>query len=104
MQVITPREAREIQERLRGRVLRRGALAPRLVAGVDVSEKDGPARAAIVVTRDLEPVEEVTAELPVEFPYVPGLLSFRELPPLLDRTGRLACRRAREFLERFQGA
>lgn len=89
---VTPREAREIQERLRGRVIRRGAPATRLVAGADVSEKDGRARAAIVVTRDLQPVEEVSAEVPVEFPYVPGLLSFRELPALLAAWRKLRTR------------
>lgn len=89
---MTPREARELQERLRGRVIRTGSVSPRVVAGVDVSEKDGIARAAVVVLRDLEPVEEATAELPVEFPYVPGLLSFRELPPLLAAWKKLNAR------------
>ena len=59
---LTPREAAALQERLRGRVIRRGAPRHGIVAGVDVSEKDGTARAAIVVTRHLEPIEEVTRE------------------------------------------
>jgi len=80
---VTPREAAELQLRLRGRVLRTGTVRPRLVAGVDVSVKGDVARAAVVVLRDLEPVEEIAVERRVEFPYVPGLLSFRELPPLL---------------------
>lgn len=79
----TPREARAIQERLRDRVIPRGRVRPRTVAGFDVSERDGVARAAIVVTKDLEPVEETVVEGPIPFPYVPGLLSFREIPPLL---------------------
>src|SRR5204863_6999142 len=49
-------------------------------------------RAAVVVTRALEPVEEVTAELPIDFPYVPGLLSFRELPSLLAAWKKLRTR------------
>lgn len=89
---VTPREARELQERLRSRVVRSGSLEPRVVAGVDVCEKDGLARAAIVVCRDLEPIEEVTAELPIDFPYLPGLLSFRELPPLLAAWRKLRTR------------
>jgi deoxyribonuclease V len=80
---LTPREAADLQLRLRDRVIRRGRVRSRTVAGVDVSEKDGVARAAVVVMRDLAPVEEVAVEGPVRFPYVPGLLSFRELPLLL---------------------
>ena len=72
-----------IQQELRGRVVPRGRVSARLVAGVDVSEKGGVARAAIAVLRGLETVETVTVERPVPFPYVPGLLSFREIPPLL---------------------
>ncbi len=89
---LTARGAAALQERWRGRVVRSGRVEPRLVAGVDVSEKAGTARAAIVVTRGLEPVEEVTAKLPVRFPYVPGLLSFRELPPLLAAWRKLRAR------------
>jgi deoxyribonuclease V len=81
---LTPREAIRLQERLRDRVVRTGSLRPRLVAGADVSERGDRARAAIVVTRDLETVEEATSEGPVPFPYIPGLLSFREIPSLLE--------------------
>lgn len=79
---MTPREAAALQLRLRDRVVRSGDLRPRLVAAADVSVRGGRARAAVVVLRGLEPVEQATAERPVTFPYVPGLLSFRELPPL----------------------
>ena len=89
---ISPREAAALQNRLRSRVIRTGTIRPRLVAGADVSERDGIARAAIVVTRDLEPVEEVAVELPIEFPYVPGLLSFRELPSLTAAWRKLRTR------------
>jgi deoxyribonuclease V len=77
---------------MRGRVVRRGSVRPHLVAGVDASYPEGRAWGAIVVTRDLEPVEEVTAELPLTFPYVPGLLSFRELPVLLAAWKKLRTR------------
>lgn len=80
---MTPHEAVEIQLRLRDRVVGSGAVHPRLVAAADVGVRGDRARAAVVVLRNLEPVERVTAETPVTFPYVPGLLSFRELPPLL---------------------
>lgn len=80
---MTPREAAALQLRLRDRVVRSGDVRPRLVAAADVSVRDGRARAAVVVLRGLETVEETAAERPVTFPYVPGLLSFRELPPLL---------------------
>lgn len=80
---VTPSEARALQERLRDRVIRRGSVRPALVAGADVSEKNGRARGAIVVLRGPEVVEQATSDVPLTFPYIPGLLSFRELPPLL---------------------
>lgn len=89
---MSPAEARALQEKMRGRVVRRGSIRPALVAGVDASYKGDRARGAIVVTRDLVPVEEVTAEGPLTFPYVPGLLSFRELPVLLAAWKKLRTR------------
>jgi len=38
---------------------------------------------------DLEPVEQCTATRPIEFPYVPGLLAFREIPAILDALEKL---------------
>jgi deoxyribonuclease V len=60
---------------------------------VDISVKDR-ARAAIVVMSfpGLKVVERVTAERPIEFPYVPGLLAFREIPSILDAFARLSTR------------
>ncbi|HEX6940403.1 MAG TPA: deoxyribonuclease V [Longimicrobiales bacterium] len=81
-------EAREIQERLRERLVLEppAGFAPRLVAGADLSIQWKNDRGyAGIVTLDadsLETVEESTAVVPVTFPYVPGFLSFRELPPL----------------------
>ena len=77
-------EAIRIQKRLRSRVIRRGTITPRIVAGADVSYKGDVARAVFVVMRDLEPVEQVVVDETVPFPYIPGLLSFREIPPLLS--------------------
>lgn len=89
---VTPAEAREIQQQLRGQVSLRNKLRrPRHVAGVDISVKNGQAAAAVVVLRwaDLAVVEVARARRAVEFPYVPGLLTFREAPVILDACQRL---------------
>jgi deoxyribonuclease V len=58
---------------------------------VDISVKHDRARAAMVVLSfpDLQLVEVALAEEPVPFPYVPGLLSFREIPSILAAAERL---------------
>jgi deoxyribonuclease V len=68
-----------------------------LVAGVDVSVKPAPdgtawSRAAVVVLEypSMTPVEVVTAHMPTPFPYVPGLLTFREGPVLVQAFEKLA--------------
>lgn len=63
----------------------------RLVAGVDVSVKDDISKAAVVVLTypALEVVEAVTASQPTPFPYVPGLLTFREGPVLVAAFAKL---------------
>lgn len=78
------------QERLRRLVEPDGALPPgtRLVAGVDVSyAKDADLVAGAVVVLDLDAltvVDSAVAMRKVDFPYLPGLLAFREIPALLD--------------------
>jgi deoxyribonuclease V len=56
----------------------------KLIAGVDMSAKD-VARAAVVILSypELQALEVARAEKPLTFPYVPGLLSFREAPAIL---------------------
>jgi deoxyribonuclease V len=80
-------EAREWQQRLAPQVSREAVAAPpQLVAGVDISVRsDRTARAAVVVLTfpDLAPVETRIAEGNLSFPYVPGLLTFREAPLIL---------------------
>lgn len=85
---LTPKEAVKLQRELSGRVETRDRLRrPRLVAGVDVGVGRGRrrARAAVAVLSfpDLELVDRATATRPLAFPYVPGLLSFREIPAIL---------------------
>jgi len=91
---VTPARAREIQQRLRGKVITRDALGEvRRVAGVDVGFEDRgkTTRAAVAVLAypSLEPVEQSVARLPTRFPYVPGLLSFREIPAVLAALERI---------------
>jgi deoxyribonuclease V len=55
-----------------------------LVAGVDVSYVGGVAfSAAVVMDESLDVLEVSTAETRVEFPYVPGFFSYRELRPAM---------------------
>lgn len=83
-------EARKIQDELRGRVvLKSGKYAstpPKTVAGVDVAFRNGIAYAACEVFSypQLELLEEKTAFRRVTYPYIPGFLSFREIPVIMD--------------------
>ena len=85
---VPPREAARLQESLRERLIRvpPPGFQPRLVAGADLSMSRGSSRAwAAIVVLDAgsyETIESATAETELWFPYVPGLLSFRELPVL----------------------
>ncbi len=91
---LTPREAVALQKSLRERV-RVEPLAREIetIAGADISfDKFSPVLyAGIVVLRlpTLEVVEEVGVVSETKFPYVPGLLSFRETPPVLEAWARL---------------
>ncbi len=93
---VAPREAAAIQVRLSSRVLNQDDMPtpPRNVAGIDVGlpRGSGAARAAVIVLSlpELRVIDQATAELPVAFPYVPGLLSFREAPVILAALERLS--------------
>jgi len=91
---VTPSEAIDIQKSLRKKtVLDDDFGAVEKVAGVDVGfdKKTGYGRAALAVLRlaDLGMVETAYAELPLRFPYIPGLLSFREIPVILKALAKL---------------
>lgn len=91
---VTPQEAVRIQEVVRNKVLSSGPpLRPRLIAGADAAfdRESRQAFAAVIVLSfpELEPVETVIHHDRVMFPYIPGLLSFRESPALLRAFARL---------------
>src|SRR5687768_12010479 len=87
-------QARAIQDELRSRLQLQDAF-DRLdvIAGVDVGydNKANLAHAAIVTMSpdQLKPLEQVEAFVPSTFPYIPGLLSFREIPAILAALAQL---------------
>src|SRR5256885_1911556 len=91
---MTPREAIELQKNLRERV-RLQPLTEEIetIAGADISfnKFEATVYAGLVVLRlpDLEVVEEVSVVSETRFPYVPGLLSFRETPSVLEAWAKL---------------
>ncbi|AHG92037.1 Endonuclease V [Gemmatirosa kalamazoonensis] len=95
---LTVEQAIAQQQALRSRVVLAPppGFAPRLVAGLDVSmERFGDVGYAGIVVLEqpgLRTVDEASAVAPLRFPYVPGLLSFRELPLIVDVWDRLRTR------------
>jgi deoxyribonuclease V len=86
---ISPSEAVSLQKQLAAQVIYDRPLnldAIKLVAGVDVSVKNNVSQAAVVILTfpDLQVIETRLSQLPTPFPYIPGLLSFREGPVLED--------------------
>jgi deoxyribonuclease V len=91
---ISPAEAIAIQRQLCGEVVREDRLGPvRHVAGVDVGFEEGGmiTRAAVAVLGfpSLELVDHAIFCTPTRFPYVPGLLSFREVPAVIGALEKL---------------
>jgi deoxyribonuclease V len=88
------KEAEALQADLAARVVARNTFKPaavKTVAGVDVGFRGDMAQAAVVVLSfpDLEPLDFSLGEVPVTFPYVPGLLAFREGPAVLAALDKL---------------
>ncbi len=85
---LDPQEAIQVQRELADKVIREDRLGEvKIVAGIDISANDrtGVARAAIVALAypSMEVLERIRHEEPLRFPYIPGLLSFREVPSIL---------------------
>lgn len=92
---VTPQEAIAIQKRLCDAVVREDRLGEvQTVAGVDVGfeENNTITRAAVAVLHfpELTVAETAVARRPTTFPYIPGLLSFREVPAVLDALRKLS--------------
>ena len=92
---VTPAEAVAIQRRLAPLVRAEGIALDQIhaVAGIDASYTDR-ARAAVVVLAfpSLDVLDQAVAARETPFPYVPGLLSFREIPAVLDALEMLRVR------------
>lgn len=92
---LSPAEARALQTEYAHRVVRTDAFGPiELVAGIDIGFEDHgrTTRAAVAVLGlpDLALLEHALVRRPTDFPYVPGLLSFREIPAAVEALARLA--------------
>lgn len=92
---LTPKQAIALQRELRPQVETEDRLGPlHHVAGVDVgldrSRQRAKAAVAVLSWPQLELVDKGAASEPVSFPYVPGLLSFRETPVVLKALQRLS--------------
>jgi deoxyribonuclease V len=91
---VTFPEARKLQEELRSNIsLVPLKSAPKIIAGVDISSNRFSnvlyAGWILMTYPELVPIERALAKSETKFPYVPGLLSFREIPALLEAFEKL---------------
>ena len=91
---LSPTDAIQLQKQLATQVIRNDKFGEiNYVAGVDVGFENNNqiTRAAVAVLcfPELELVEHAIARRPTEFPYIPGLLSFREIPSVLDALNKI---------------
>ncbi|MGK7897413.1 MAG: deoxyribonuclease V [Xenococcus sp. (in: cyanobacteria)] len=92
--VKTVAEAKVIQEELKTQVITQDCLKTiNYIAGVDVGFKNNfkitQAAVAVLSFPQLELVEHAIAQIPTTFPYVPGYLSFREIPAIIPALKKL---------------
>ena len=83
---VSPQEARVIQDKLRSQVIKTDEFKViNTIAGVDIGIKQNIAHASVIVLSypDLQIVDGIVTQYRVSFPYIPGILSYREMPPLL---------------------
>lgn len=86
---LTPAQAIALQNRLREMLVLEDKYGEiRCVAGIDVGFEQGGtitrAAVSLLAFPSLHPLEKVLARIPTCFPYIPGLLSFRELPAVME--------------------
>lgn len=91
---LTVEEATAIQNQLSREIITSDQLGEvKYVAGVDVGFEDNYAisRAAVAVLSfpELQLIEQAIARRPTNFPYIPGFLSFREVPVVLDALSQI---------------
>jgi len=80
---LNPKDAIALQNNLASQVINDTPIDlnnVKTIAGVDVSVKNNISQSAVVVMSypELEIIETVRAKLPTNYPYIPGLLTFRE--------------------------
>jgi len=89
---ITPAEARALQQQIAPLVERQDRFGTvRTVAGADIALTDKTGYAAFILYSfpELEEIERASSVGELKFPYIPGLLAFREIPLLLDAFAKL---------------
>ena len=89
---LTPAEARRLQSKIPPLVVRKNRFGKiRTIAGADIALDGSTGYAAVIVYSfpELHELERVWSTGELTFPYVPGLLSFRELPLLLETFAKL---------------
>jgi deoxyribonuclease V len=89
---LSPSEARRAQVEIPPLVIRRDRLGRvRTVAGADIGLHENTGYAAVILYSfpQLEEIERVSSSGELRFPYVPGLLAFREVPLLLEAFRKL---------------
>jgi deoxyribonuclease V len=95
---VTPAEARKIQQQLQQQVIMEDVFDEiHTVAGVDIgikrdNDNSEIAKAVVVILNypELELIDQIRVEQPIEFPYIPGLLSFRESPAIITAFEKLS--------------